>query len=118
VLLGAIGGREMVRAHGESAARARARWGSAGSSGSTRTCGPLKLQPALTEFVDTEAGSTRGRGSGVRRELTGGIYFGEKKPTPLVRATVCTYTVDGGREDHTGAARLAQQRPAQAHVDR
>ena len=44
------------------------------------------------------------------RELTGGIYFGEKKRDALSAVDVCTYTVTEVERITRVAARLAQQR--------
>ena len=62
--------------------------------------GASTLKPEVLEGVDLV----------FVRELTGGIYFGEKSRTPLAATDVCTYSVAEVDRITRVAARLARQR--------
>ena len=52
------------------------------------------------------------------RELTGGIYFGEKRRDAMSASDLCTYTVAEIERIVRVAAQLARARRSQAHLDR
>ncbi len=55
---------------------------------------PVKPLPALYEASPLRRERIEGTDLLVVRELTGGIYFGEKTRTPTSASDVCTYTVE------------------------
>ena len=54
---------------------------------------PVTLHPALLDASTIKADVLRGTDIMVVRELTGGIYFGEKTRTETSASDLCTYTV-------------------------
>jgi len=71
---------------------------------------PVKLHPALLDASTIKADVLKGTDIMVVRELTGGIYFGEKTRTPTSASDLCTYTVEEIERVTRTAAKLAQQR--------
>lgn len=55
---------------------------------------PVTLHPALLDASPVRADVLKGTDIMVVRELTGGIYFGEKTRTDTSATDVCTYTVE------------------------
>jgi 3-isopropylmalate dehydrogenase len=71
---------------------------------------PVKLHPALIGASTLKPEVLEGVDLVFVRELTGGIYFGEKKRDANSAVDVCTYTVGEVERITRVAARLAQQR--------
>jgi 3-isopropylmalate dehydrogenase len=71
---------------------------------------PVKLQPALVNASTLKPEILEGVDLVFVRELTGGIYFGEKKRDANSASDLCTYTVHEVERITRVAARLAQQR--------
>src|SRR5580698_4017001 len=71
---------------------------------------PVKLWPALVSASTLKAEVLEGVDLVFVRELTGGIYFGEKKRDATSASDLCTYTVTEIERITRVAARLAQQR--------
>jgi 3-isopropylmalate dehydrogenase len=71
---------------------------------------PVKLQPALVNSSTLKPEVLEGVDLVFVRELTGGIYFGEKKRDANSASDLCTYTVPEIERITRVAARLAQQR--------
>lgn len=109
VLLGAIGGPKW------SAPEAKVR-PEQGLLGLRRALGvyanlrPVKVHPALLDASSLKPECLRGVDLIFVRELTGGIYFGEKRRETDAATDVCTYTVAEIERIVRSAARLAQQR--------
>ena len=57
------------------------------------TCGPIKLHPALRDASVLKPEVLDGVDLVFVRELTGGIYFGEKKRDAYSASDLCTYSV-------------------------
>ena len=71
---------------------------------------PVKLHPALLDASTIKPEVLKGTDIMVVRELTGGIYFGEKTRTATSASDLCTYTVEEIERVTRIAAKLAQQR--------
>ncbi len=71
---------------------------------------PVKVHPALLAASTLKPEVLQGVDLVFVRELTGGIYFGEKRRDPRSATDVCTYTVEEVERIVRVAARLAQQR--------
>jgi 3-isopropylmalate dehydrogenase len=71
---------------------------------------PVTLHPALLDASSLKAEVVRGTDIVVVRELTGGIYFGEKHRTAEMATDVCTYSVEEIRRVARVAGSLAQGR--------
>jgi 3-isopropylmalate dehydrogenase len=71
---------------------------------------PVTLHPALLHASPIKAEVLRGTDIMVVRELTGGIYFGEKQRTATFASDLCTYTVEEIERVTRVAGRLAQAR--------
>jgi len=71
---------------------------------------PVKLEPALVGASTLKPEVLEGVDLVFVRELTGGIYFGEKKRDANSASDLCTYTVQEVERITRVAARLAQQR--------
>ena len=71
---------------------------------------PVSLFPALVGASSLKSELLRGVDLAVVRELTGGIYFGEKHSDGRKAVDVCTYTVDEVERVVRVAARLARTR--------
>jgi 3-isopropylmalate dehydrogenase len=71
---------------------------------------PIKLHPALRDSSAIKPEVLDGVDLVFVRELTGGIYFGEKTRTPTSASDLCTYTVAEIERITRVAGRLAQAR--------
>jgi 3-isopropylmalate dehydrogenase len=71
---------------------------------------PVALHPALLDASPIKADVLQGTDIMVVRELTGGIYFGEKTRTETSASDLCTYTVEEIERVTRVAGRLAQGR--------
>jgi 3-isopropylmalate dehydrogenase len=71
---------------------------------------PVSLHPALLDASPIKADILRGTDIVVVRELTGGIYFGEKHRTEDSASDLCTYTVNEIQRVTRVAGKLAQGR--------
>jgi 3-isopropylmalate dehydrogenase len=71
---------------------------------------PVKLQPSLVNASTLKPEILEGVDLVFVRELTGGIYFGEKKRDATSASDLCTYTVPEIERITRVAARLAQKR--------
>src|SRR6266702_247417 len=71
---------------------------------------PVKLHPCLIDASTLKPEVLEGVDLVFVRELTGGIYFGEKKRDASSATDVCTYTVTEIERITRAAARLARQR--------
>jgi 3-isopropylmalate dehydrogenase len=71
---------------------------------------PVTIHPALLDASPIKPEILRGTDILVVRELTGGIYFGEKQRTDEFASDLCTYSVDEIQRVTRVAARLAQAR--------
>ncbi len=71
---------------------------------------PVSLHPALLDASPVKPEVLQGTDILVVRELTGGIYFGEKTRTADSATDFCTYTVDEIRRVTRVAGRLAMGR--------
>jgi 3-isopropylmalate dehydrogenase len=71
---------------------------------------PVRVLPALSEVSPLKNERLRGVDLIVVRELTGGIYFGEKTRTPTAASDLCTYTVAEVERVVRVAAKLARER--------
>jgi 3-isopropylmalate dehydrogenase len=71
---------------------------------------PVSLHPALLDASPVKPEVLQGTDIMVVRELTGGIYFGEKSRTADSASDLCTYTVDEIQRVTRVAARLAMGR--------
>lgn len=71
---------------------------------------PVSLHPALLDASPVKPEVLRGTDILVVRELTGGIYFGEKSRTANSASDLCTYTVEEIQRVTRVAARLAMSR--------
>jgi 3-isopropylmalate dehydrogenase len=71
---------------------------------------PVKLQPSLVNSSTLKPEVLEGVDLVFVRELTGGIYFGEKKRDANSASDLCTYTVQEVERITRVAARLAQGR--------
>jgi 3-isopropylmalate dehydrogenase len=71
---------------------------------------PVALHPALLDASPVKAEVLQGTDIMVVRELTGGIYFGEKTRTADSASDLCTYTVEEIQRVTRVAARLALAR--------
>ena len=76
---------------------------------------PVKPLPALYDASPLKREVIEGTDLLVVRELTGGIYFGEKTRTPDRASDVCVYTRDGDRADR---ARRVRRREVARHQRR
>lgn len=80
---------------------------------------PVSLHPALLDASPLKAEVLKGTDIMVVRELTGGIYFGEKHRTADSASDLCTYTVDEITRVTRVAGQLARQRrKSLVHVDK
>lgn len=71
---------------------------------------PVTLHPAVLDASPIKADILKGTDIMVVRELTGGIYFGEKRRTADSATDVCTYTVEEIQRVTRVAAKLARGR--------
>jgi 3-isopropylmalate dehydrogenase len=71
---------------------------------------PVTIHPALLDASPLKAEVLKGVDVMVVRELTGGIYFGEKQRTADSAMDVCTYSVAEIQRVTRVAGKLAQQR--------
>ena len=71
---------------------------------------PVTIHPALLDVSPLKPEILRGTDIVVVRELTGGIYFGEKRRTEEFASDLCTYSVDEIQRVTRVAGRLAQGR--------
>jgi len=71
---------------------------------------PVTLHPALLDVSPIKAEVLRGTDIMVVRELTGGIYFGEKRRTADSASDLCTYTVDEIQRVTRVAGKIARGR--------
>jgi 3-isopropylmalate dehydrogenase len=71
---------------------------------------PVKVQPCLVNASTIKPEVLEGVDLVFVRELTGGIYFGEKKRDATTAVDVCTYSVHEVERITRVAARLARQR--------
>ncbi len=71
---------------------------------------PVKLHPDLVNASTLKPEVLKGTDIMVVRELTGGIYFGEKSRTETSASDTCTYTVAEIERVTRVAAQLARQR--------
>jgi 3-isopropylmalate dehydrogenase len=71
---------------------------------------PVTLQPALLDASPLKPEVLRGTDIMVVRELTGGIYFGEKRRTADFASDLCTYSVEEIQRVTRVAGRLARAR--------
>ena len=76
---------------------------------------PVKLLPALLGASTLKPEVLEGVDLVFVRELTGGIYFGEKKRDTNSASDLCTYTVQEIERITRVAARLARQRRRKLH---
>ena len=74
---------------------------------------PVTLHPDLIDASTIKAEVLKGTDIMVVRELTGGIYFGEKTRTETSASDLCTYTVAEIERVTRVAANLARQRRKQ-----
>ncbi len=109
VLLGAIGGPKWSAPE----ARVRPEQGLLGlrkALGVYANLRPVTVHPALLASSTLKPGILEGVDLVFVRELTGGIYFGEKRRDAHSATDVCTYTVAEVERIVRVAARLARQR--------
>jgi 3-isopropylmalate dehydrogenase len=71
---------------------------------------PVTIHPSLLDVSPLKPEILRGTDIMVVRELTGGIYFGEKRRTEEFASDLCTYSVDEIQRVTRVAGRLAQAR--------
>ena len=71
---------------------------------------PVRVQPCLAEASTIKPDVLRGVDLVFVRELTGGIYFGDKRRDAASATDVCTYTVAEIERVTRAAARLARAR--------
>jgi 3-isopropylmalate dehydrogenase len=71
---------------------------------------PVTVHPAMLDASTIKPETLKGTDIMVVRELTGGIYFGEKTRTADSASDLCTYTVEEIQRVTRVAGRLAQQR--------
>jgi len=71
---------------------------------------PASIHPAIVEASPLKASVLRGADVLIVRELTGGIYFGEKRREPDWAEDLCTYAADEVERVVRVAARLARSR--------
>ena len=71
---------------------------------------PVTIHPALLDVSPLKPEVLRDTNIMVVRELTGGIYFGEKRRTEEFASDLCTYTVEEIQRVTRVAGRLAQGR--------
>jgi 3-isopropylmalate dehydrogenase len=71
---------------------------------------PIVTHPALHRFSPIESGRLENVDLMIVRELTGGIYFGDKRRDGDVAEDVCRYTVQEIERITRAAARIAQKR--------
>lgn len=80
---------------------------------------PVAVHPDLLDASPVKASVLRGTDILVVRELTGGIYFGEKHRTADSASDLCTYTVEEIQRVTRVAGKLAlQRRRSIVHVDK
>ena len=109
VLLGAIGGPKWSAPE----AKVRPEQGLLGlrkALGVYANLRPVKVHPALLSASTLKPQILEGVDLVFVRELTGGIYFGEKRRDARSATDVCTYTVEEVERIVRVAARLARQR--------
>lgn len=109
VLLGAVGGPKWS----DSSAKVRPEQGLLAirkALGLFANLRPVSLHPALLDASPVKAEVLRGTDIMVVRELTGGIYFGERTRTADSASDVCTYTVEEIQRVTRVAGRLARGR--------
>jgi 3-isopropylmalate dehydrogenase len=109
VLLGAIGGPKWSAPD----AKVRPEQGLLGlrkALGVYANLRPVKVHPALLSSSTLKPEILEGVDLVFVRELTGGIYFGEKRRDATTATDVCTYTVEEVERIVRVAARLARQR--------
>ena len=71
---------------------------------------PVKVHPALSDASTLKSAVVAGVDLVFVRELTGGIYFGDKRRDAVSASDVCTYTIAEIERIVRVAARLAQAR--------
>jgi len=109
VLLGAIGGPKWSAPE----AKVRPEQGLLGlrkALGVYANLRPVKVHPAVLSSSPLKAEILEGVDLVFVRELTGGIYFGEKRRDATSATDVCTYTVEEVERIVRTAARLARRR--------
>ncbi len=109
VLLGAIGGQKWSAPD----AKVRPEQGLLGlrkALGVYANLRPVKVHPALLSSSTLKPEILEGVDLVFVRELTGGIYFGEKRRDARSATDVCAYTVEEVERIVRAAARLARQR--------
>ncbi len=109
VLLGAIGGPKWS----DPGAKVRPEQGLLGlrrALGVYANLRPVKVHPALLSSSTLKPQILEGVDLVFVRELTGGIYFGEKRRDAHSATDVCTYTVEEIERIVRAAARLARER--------
>jgi 3-isopropylmalate dehydrogenase len=109
ILLGAVGGPKWS----DPAAKVRPEQGLLAlrkSLGLFANLRPVKLHPDLLEASPLKAEVLQGTDIMVVRELTGGIYFGEKTRTATTASDLCVYSVEEIERVTRVAARLAMAR--------
>jgi 3-isopropylmalate dehydrogenase len=109
VLLGAIGGPKWSAPD----AKVRPEQGLLGlrrELGAYANLRPVKVHPSLLEASTLKPEILRGVDLVFVRELTGGIYFGEKRRDAMSATDVCTYSVSEIERVTRAAARLARER--------
>jgi 3-isopropylmalate dehydrogenase len=74
---------------------------------------PVTLHPDLMDASTIKPEVLKGTDIMVVRELTGGIYFGEKTRTETTATDLCTYTVEEVERVTRTAAKLSRQRRKQ-----
>jgi 3-isopropylmalate dehydrogenase len=112
VLLGAVGGPKWS----DPAAKARPEQGLLAirkALGLFANLRPVTLHPALVDVSTLKPEVLKGTDIMVVRELTGGIYFGEKTRTATSASDLCTYTVEEIERVTRVAGQLARQRRKQ-----
>jgi 3-isopropylmalate dehydrogenase len=112
VLLGAIGGPKWSAPE----AKVRPEQGLLGlrkALGVYANLRPVKVHPALLSSSTLKPEVIEGVDLVFVRELTGGIYFGEKRRDARSATDVCTYTVEEVERIVRAAARLARKRRRQ-----
>ena len=79
---------------------------------------PVKLQPSLVNASTLKPEVLEGVDLVFVRELTGGIYFGEKKRDAHSASDLCTYSVEEVERITRVATQLAQGRRKKADLHR
>lgn len=110
VLLGAVGGPRWDTTDPDAPRPEQGLLGLRKGLGLYANLRPVKPMPALLDASPLRRSRIEGTDLLVVRELTGGIYFGEKHRTATEATDVCTYTVAEIERIARVAGRLAQAR--------